>query len=63
MPKQVTIEEGCTGCGLCETICEEVFRMNDDYLAEVYGEVTPENETEVEEAIESCPVEVIAWVE
>ena len=28
--------DGCISCGLCPTICPEVFRMADDGLAEVY---------------------------
>jgi ferredoxin len=27
---KVWIEEGCTACGLCEEICPEVFRMEDE---------------------------------
>lgn len=32
---------GCIACGLCPTICPEVFRMADDGLAEVYNETVP----------------------
>ncbi len=53
------IDDGCIGCGLCAQICEEVFRMNDEGLAEVYSEVTKELEESANEAAESCPVEVI----
>ncbi|HOB36192.1 MAG TPA: ferredoxin [Candidatus Avimonas sp.] len=51
---------GCIACGLCPTICPEVFRMADDGLAEVYNEtVPPEAEDRAVEAQESCPVSVI----
>lgn len=53
------IDDGCIGCGLCATTCEEVFRMNDDGLAEVYAEVTKELEESAYEAAEGCPVQVI----
>lgn len=51
--------DGCIGCGLCESICPEVFRMAGDGLAEVYADVTPELESSVREAADSCPVSVI----
>ncbi|NLE20754.1 MAG: ferredoxin [Clostridiales bacterium] len=52
-------QSGCIGCGLCAEICPEVFRMNDDNLAEAYGEITPDNQAAAEEARDSCPVSVI----
>lgn len=50
-------KEACTGCGLCETTCEDVFEMNDEGIAIVKDE----NSTAecVQEAIDSCPVECI----
>lgn len=52
-------QDGCIGCGLCSEICPDVFRMNDDNLAEAYGEITDENQEAAEEARDSCPVSVI----
>lgn len=52
--------EGCISCGLCQSVCPEVFRMADDGLAEVY--VSPVPESALDSAIEardSCPVSVI----
>lgn len=51
--------EGCISCGLCESICPDVFRMADDGLAEVYAEPTADNEESVQEAADSCPSSVI----
>lgn len=60
--KKVWIEEGCTACGLCESICPEVFEMPD--LAEVIeGADLVANEEGIKEAAESCPVEVIKYDE
>ncbi len=56
---KASIEEGCIGCGQCSDTCPEVFRMNDDDLAEVYADVTPDNEESAKEAADGCPVEVI----
>jgi ferredoxin len=57
--KAVIDRDGCIGCGLCAEICPEVFRMADDGLAEVHGEVTEENFDAAKEAEENCPVSVI----
>jgi len=52
--------EGCIGCGLCPSICPEVFRMAEDGFAEVYVDEVPEGAEEAaKEAEESCPVSVI----
>ncbi len=53
-------KENCISCGLCESICPEVFRMADDGFAEVYVDPVPDSAVEAaKEAAESCPVSVI----
>lgn len=60
--KKVWIEEGCTGCGLCQDTCPEVFIVEDE--ARVIEGVNYGNFTaEIKEASESCPVEVIKYEE
>lgn len=50
----------CISCGLCESICPEVFRMGTDGTAEAYVEVIPEAvENTAREAADGCPVSVI----
>lgn len=64
MSKRVTIDQDeCIGCGTCEELCPDVFQMNDETdLAEVIlAEGGPVDQ--IEEAIESCPVECIHWQE
>ncbi len=52
--------DGCISCGLCPSICPDVFRMADDGIAEVYREDVPSDaEEQAVEAQESCPVSVI----
>ena len=53
-------EDECIGCGTCEEICPEVFRLNTETeKAEV---IMPEGGPEdlIEEAIESCPASCIS---
>ena len=58
--KAIIDRSGCISCGLCPEICPGVFRMADDGLAEVYGEVTKDNRDSAKEAADSCPVSVIS---
>jgi ferredoxin len=55
-------QEECTGCGLCEEVCPEVFRLNEDAVSEVYNSEGASEES-IQEAIDSCPVECIHWKE
>ena len=50
---------GCIGCGLCEQLCPEVFRMKEDGKAEAAADPTPENIDAAKEAEENCPSSVI----
>jgi ferredoxin len=64
MARTVVIdEEECIGCGTCEEICPEVFKLNEETdKAEVINQKgTPEDK--IEEAVEACPVECIHWEE
>lgn len=52
--------DGCISCGLCVSICPEVFRFGDEPYAEVYVDTVPvELEDAVKEAEDSCPASVI----
>jgi ferredoxin len=53
-------QEECTGCGLCEEVCPEVFQMNEDDVSEVHDEEGA-SEEKIQEAIDGCPVECIHW--
>ena len=50
----------CTGCGLCEDTCPEVFEMKDDIATVKVKEVPAEAEDTCREAMEDCPVEAIS---
>lgn len=58
--KKVWIEEGCTSCGMCESICPNVFEMPDEAVV-VEDADFDTNEDDIIEAADSCPVEVIKF--
>lgn len=53
------VNDGCIACGACVAACPEVFRFNDDGLAEAYAQIVSEVEDAAKEARDSCPVSVI----
>jgi ferredoxin len=55
-------QDVCTGCETCTDLCPGVFRLTDDMVAEVFNP-TGATEEEIQEAIDSCPVECISWDE
>ena len=57
---RVTIDRaGCIGCGFCEGVCPEVFRLDDEGLSEVAGNPA-DHAAAVQEAADGCPVSVIS---
>ena len=64
MSKRVYVDQDeCIGCGSCEEICPEVFKLNEDTeKAEV---IKPEGGPvdQIQEAIDTCPVSCIHWEE
>ncbi|NLJ98538.1 MAG: ferredoxin [Tissierellia bacterium] len=58
--KAVVDKDLCIGCGLCPSICPEVFSMDDDGLAIAIDEEIDESLIDsAKEAEESCPVDAI----
>ena len=53
-------EDLCTGCGLCEDTCPEVFEMDGEVAKVIVDDVPAAAEDTCREAAESCPVEAIA---
>lgn len=54
-------KETCIGCGLCPSMCPEVFEMQDDGLAGVIVDKVPQDvEDSTKEAEASCPVNAIS---
>jgi ferredoxin len=54
-------KDTCISCGLCPSICPEVFEMQDDGKAGTIEEKVPEQVQEsAEEAEDACPVNAIS---
>ena len=58
---KATVDQSmCIGCGLCPSICSEVFAMNEEGKSHAIVEEVPvSSEDEAKEAEVSCPVEPI----
>ncbi|HMN14306.1 MAG TPA: ferredoxin [Bellilinea sp.] len=53
----------CMGCGVCDSICPEVFQLGDEGYAVVLLDPVPEQYQDlVQQAIDECPEEAIAIV-
>jgi ferredoxin len=53
-------KELCIGCGLCESICPEVFKIGADGKSGVIvDEIVKKQETNCIQAAENCPVSAI----
>jgi ferredoxin len=58
--KAVVDEETCTGCGLCEETCPEVFELQDEVAKVKENPVPSDKEKSCREAAEECPVDAIS---
>ena len=60
MAKELMINaEECTGCELCVQLCPDVFEMAEN-VAKIVNQ-SGAGESEIQEAIDSCPVTCITW--
>lgn len=54
------VNNDCIGCGLCTSVCAEVFSMTDEGVAKaVENDVTGSTAACAEEAQQQCPVSAI----
>jgi ferredoxin len=58
---KVWVEEECNSCGLCKSICPEVFKMKDK-ASVIKGVHFSDYESQIKDAAEICPVEVIPFL-
>lgn len=58
--KAIVDKDACIGCGLCESVCPEVFEMDADSIAIVLVDpVPPESEECTKQSEDECPVDAI----
>ena len=55
---KIEIVPGCIGCGMCETICSEVFSVG-EVVGLIVGADIKSHEESVRKAIDICPIQVI----
>ena len=53
-------ENKCIGCGVCSSMLDSVFEMNDDKGIATVKDANGAGAAEIQEAIEACPVEAIS---
>jgi ferredoxin len=53
------VNENCIGCGLCVNVCSGVFTMTDEGVAAAKDAIFPDQEPQVHEAADACPVSAI----
>ena len=56
-------EEACTGCGTCAAIAEECFELDEEAEKAKVTDVSACSEDQIQEAIDTCPAEAIAWAD
>ncbi len=63
MPRVARVNKGeCISCGVCIDTVPSVFRFDADNKAEVYDPAGAE-ESEIQGAVDLCPVACIYWEE
>lgn len=56
----VVNRDNCIGCGACESLCPEVFQIDDEGISTVICEdFTKVEEASLNDAIEGCPTSAI----
>lgn len=60
---KVTVTDGCISCGLCVESFPDLFHWNEEGTAEAVGQVPVGQEDQARQAVEDCPVSVIAAAE
>ena len=62
---ELTVDQDlCISCGLCVENCPDVFKWNEEGLAEVLEEIITPDKSECSlEALEDCPVEAIKKID
>jgi len=63
MAKKPQVDQNaCIGCGTCVAVAAKSFKM-DDKGKSIALDPAQDNETTIQNAIDSCPVNAISWKE
>lgn len=61
--KEITVDQNkCIGCGLCVSICPDVFELRDDGKSHVKN-AEGCAKCNCQQALDSCPAKAISWSE
>ncbi len=56
MSKKVTIDEDeCTGCGTCESLAPDIFKMDDNTGKAIVIKAVGGDQSDIDSAIDACP--------
>ena len=58
--KAIVDADTCIGCGLCESTCAEVFKMEGDKAVVIGSSVPKDAEECAKKATDDCPVTAIS---
>ncbi len=57
--KVKVLADECTGCGLCEDSCPDIFELDGDVAVVKVAEVPADQEDAAKECAEDCPADAI----
>ncbi len=58
--KAIVDRDACISCGLCESVCPDVFKLDDESISTVIQDpIASENEDCAKEAEADCPTDAI----
>ncbi len=59
--KAIVKREDCISCGLCVSVCPEVFELDDEDISTVIQDpIDANNEDSAREAADGCPTDAIS---
>ncbi len=58
--KPIVNQETCIGCGTCESLCPEVFKLTDGKAEVIPSDDYSPFKEKIEQCVTSCPVQAIS---